>query len=71
MKKLFALVALVATLVGCATTKETAPEFDKFNSVVYELNIRQATEEGTFAAPTSVRLLRRVPSQLLRHTCPS
>ena len=50
MKKLFALVALVATLVGCATTKETAPEFDKFNSVVYELNIRQATEEGTFAA---------------------
>ena len=50
MKKLFALVALVATLVGCATTKETAPEFDKFNSVVYEFNIRQATEEGTFAA---------------------
>ena len=50
MKKLFALVALVATLVGCATTKETAPEFDKFNSVVYELNIRQATKEGTFAA---------------------
>ena len=50
MKKLFALVALVATLVGCATTKETTPEFDKFNSVVYEFNIRQATEEGTFAA---------------------
>ncbi len=25
-------------------------EFDKFNSVVYELNIRQATAEGTFAA---------------------
>ena len=54
MKKLFALVALVATLVGCATTPKqeetTAREFDKFNSVVYELNIRQATEEGTFAA---------------------
>ena len=52
MKKLFALVALVATLVGCTTTKETETvrEFDKFNSVVYELNIRQATEEGTFAA---------------------
>ena len=54
MKKLFALVALVATLVGCATTpkqEETSVrEFDKFNSVVYELNVRQATEEGTFAA---------------------
>ena len=53
MKKLFALVALVATLVGCATApkqEETPREFDKFNSVVYELNIRQATEEGTFAA---------------------
>ena len=55
MKKLFALVAFVATLVGCATTQkqveETTPrEFNKFNSVVYELNIRQATVEGTFAA---------------------
>ena len=53
MKKLFALVALVATLVGCATTpkqEETPREFDKFNSVVYEFNVRQATEEGTFAA---------------------
>ena len=53
MKKLLALVAVVATLVGCSTTEkqaETAREFDKFNSVVYELNVRQATEEGTFAA---------------------
>ena len=44
------LVALVATLVGCVAPVEKAAEFDKFNSVVYELNIRQATEEGTFAA---------------------
>ena len=29
---------------------DEACEFDKFNSVVYELNIRQATKEGTFAA---------------------
>ena len=54
MKKLFALVALVATLVGCATTKETkeevAPACKTSNEVVYEFNIRQATEEGTFAA---------------------
>ena len=53
MKKLLALVAVVATLVGCSTTEkqaETAREFDKFNSVVYELNVRQATEEGTSSA---------------------
>ncbi len=50
MKKFLALVAFVATLVGCVAPVEKAAEFDKFNSVVYELNIRQATEEGTFAA---------------------
>ena len=58
------LVAVAATLVGCCnkaaekTTDEAnvwvkaaeACEYDKYNSVVYELNIRQATEEGTFAA---------------------
>ena len=52
MMKFFLFVAVFATLVGCCNckTQETAREFDKFNSVVYELNIRQATEEGTFAA---------------------
>ena len=53
MKRLFALVALVATLVGCATTQEKvveSPSFNKNNAVVYEFNIRQATKEGTFAA---------------------
>ncbi len=50
MKKFLALVAFVATLVGCVAPVEKVAEFDKFNSVVYELNIRQATEEGTFAA---------------------
>ena len=47
------MVALVATLVGCVGNSEKvaeSPAFDKYNSVVYELNIRQATEEGTFAA---------------------
>ena len=64
MKRFFMLVAAAATLVGCCnkaaekTTDEAnvwvkaaeACEYDKYNSVVYELNIRQATEEGTFAA---------------------
>ena len=43
------LVAFVAALVGSVSAQNNT-EFDKFNSVVYELNIRQATEEGTFAA---------------------
>ena len=51
MKKFLALVAIVATFVGCCNCgKQEAASFDKFNSVVYELNIRQATVEGTFAA---------------------
>ena len=53
MKKFLALVAIVATFVGCCNCDKqavTASNFDKFNSVVYELNIRQATVEGTFAA---------------------
>ena len=53
MKKILALVAIVATLVGCCNCgaqNASEPNFDKFNSVVYELNIRQATVEGTFAA---------------------
>ena len=52
MKKFLLFVAAIATFVGCCNckTQEAAREFDKFNSVVYELNIRQATEEGTFAA---------------------
>ena len=53
MKKILALVAIVATFVGCCNCDKqavAASNFDKFNSVVYELNIRQATVEGTFAA---------------------
>ena len=53
MKKILALVAIVATLVGCGNSvaqNVSESNFDKFNSVVYELNIRQATVEGTFAA---------------------
>ena len=53
MKKILALVAIVATFVGCCNCDKqavAASNFDKFNSVVYEFNIRQATVEGTFAA---------------------
>ena len=52
MKKFLLFVAAIATFVGCCDCKkqEVQREFNKFNSVVYELNIRQATEEGTFAA---------------------
>ncbi len=52
MKRFLALVVAVATLVGCCNCNEKVEnrEFDKFNSVVYEMNIRQATQEGTFAA---------------------
>ena len=51
MKKFLLFIAAVVAFVGCCNCdKQEAPKFDKFNSVVYELNIRQATEEGTFAA---------------------
>ena len=53
MKKILALVVIVATFVGCCNCDKqavAASNFDKFNSVVYELNVRQATVEGTFAA---------------------
>ena len=54
MKKFLAFVALAATLVSCCNCGKqevvAEREYDMYNSVVYELNIRQATVEGTFAA---------------------
>ncbi len=53
MKRFFCFIALAAMLVGCCCNcneKVAEKAFDKYNSVVYELNIRQATAEGTFAA---------------------
>ena len=45
------IVAAAAMLVACGKkVEEQSASYDKYNSVVYELNIRQATEEGTFAA---------------------
>ena len=54
MKKFFAILAAAFACVSCCNcgteTAATTNDFDKYNSVVYELNIRQATVEGTFAA---------------------
>lgn len=52
MKRLLAFIVAVATFVGCCNCNDKVQtrEYDMYNSVVYELNIRQATEEGTFAA---------------------
>ena len=53
MKRFFCFIALAAMLVGCCCNcneKVAEKAYDKYNSVVYELNIRQATAEGTFAA---------------------
>ena len=54
MKKLFALTAAIAILLtGCAAEPEStdlvAPKFEH-NAVIYEVNVRQFTEEGTFKA---------------------
>lgn len=53
MKKITLIAMFAALLAGCGQAKRNdAAEVsqDKYNSVVYELNIRQATPEGTFAA---------------------
>lgn len=53
MKKITLIAMFAALLAGCGRAKRNdaaeVPQ-DKYNSVVYELNIRQATPEGTFAA---------------------
>ncbi len=51
MKKLFLLLAVVAALVSCGSKKEATyhPEF-AYDASIYELNTRQFTPEGTFAA---------------------
>ncbi len=53
MKKITLIAMFAALLAGCGQAKRNdAAEVsqDKYNSVVYELNIRQGTPEGTFAA---------------------
>ncbi len=53
MKKITLIAMFAALLAGCGQAKRNdAAEVsqDKYNSVVYELNIRRATPEGTFAA---------------------
>ncbi len=53
MKKITLIAMFAALLAGCGQARRNdAAEVsqDKYNSVVYELNIRQATPEDTFAA---------------------
>ncbi len=53
MKKITLIAMFAALLAGCGQAKRNdAAEVsqDKYNSVVYELNIRQGAPEGTFAA---------------------
>ena len=51
MKRLFGLFLALALLTACSETKQKvdAPT-DWANTVVYEMNVRQYTPEGTFAA---------------------
>ncbi len=52
MKKLLILLFAAAAICGCTdkpTTRTAHPEWT-YGSVVYEMNVRQSTEAGTFAA---------------------
>ena len=52
MKKLFLLLAVIAAMVACTNKKECTHEHPcyVYNASIYELNTRQFTPEGTFAA---------------------
>ena len=53
MKRLLILAAAIAMMAGCGQNKAEGPARDHhpewtYNSVVYEVNVRQFSEEGTF-----------------------
>ena len=51
MKRLFGLFLALALLTACSETKQNvATPIDWANTVVYEMNVRQYTPEGTFSA---------------------
>ena len=50
MKKLFIAALGILALVSCAPKCETAHTKWAYDATIYELNTRQLTEEGTFAA---------------------
>lgn len=52
MKRLFWVFLAATLLVGCTGNKQqpTTADTDWANAVVYEMNVRQYTPEGTFAA---------------------
>ena len=49
-RSLFLIAAFLLVLAGCRKTEETDHVSWSYDSVVYELNVRQLTPEGTFAA---------------------
>ena len=50
MKKTFLLLIAAIALVSCAEQPELRHPKWAYDATIYELNTRQATEEGTFAA---------------------
>lgn len=50
MKRLLNLLLAAALLALAACAERTAPAADACNAVLYEMNVRQFTPEGTFAA---------------------
>ena len=52
MKKLFIAALALLALVSCAPKQQCNAVHTKwaYDATIYELNTRQATEEGTFAA---------------------
>ena len=53
MKRILLLLSIIAVAAACSEKGGKAPEVSgdwTENAVIYELNVRQATAEGTFAA---------------------
>lgn len=54
MKKLLFSLCVAATLLACTTATTTRHPADVYNATIYEMNVRQLTPEGTFAAAEAV-----------------
>ena len=50
MKKTFFLLVAAIAMMSCAEQQELRHPKWAYDATIYELNTRQATEEGTFAA---------------------
>ena len=68
MKKLFIAALGVLALVSCAPKQQCNAVHTKwaYDATIYELNTRQATEEGTFAAAEALLpVMRKVSEELM------